>query len=115
MAQTILYLTIQLAFVIFAIINLYLFINIWKIWKNIEIDTIKARVFLNKNFVQRNWLYVFFSSASMLFHQLIDHLTTLNYLSNELVNDLSEIIELMAFVFLIILTYEWYKVLQPKK
>jgi hypothetical protein len=113
MEHTKLYLTIQLCYVVLAFISLYLLFNIWKIWKNIEIDIVKARVFLNKSFIQRNWLYIFFSSASLLFHQLLEHLIDSNYLSNEWVN-LSEIIELMTFVFLIILTYEWFRILHPK-
>ena len=79
MVLTILYLIIQF-FAILALIAIYFFINISKKWKTMDMDTIKSRVFLNKEFLQRNWSYIFLSSASMIIHQFLEHLMDLNYL-----------------------------------
>ena len=101
--------------IIIAIIGLYFIVKTWIIWQYIDIDVLKARVFLNKKFLKRNWRYIFLSGASQAIHQFVELLLSLNYLAKTpLVEQISGILEIMALGFLVLLTYEWYIVLKPK-
>lgn len=101
--------------VILSLIGLYFVIRIWIKWEYMDIDVIKARVFLNKKFIERNWLYVFLAGASLTGHQLINFLTSSNYIDSRWFTQFSYILEFMALVFLVVLAYEWYMVLYIKK
>ncbi len=101
--------------VILALIGLYFVIRILMKWKKIDKDTLKARVFLNKNFLEKNWLYVFFSGAFLTIHLSLEFLTSSNYFISEWLEMLSKILEFMALVFLVILAYEWFKFIIPNK
>ncbi|VVB92301.1 Uncharacterised protein [uncultured archaeon] len=101
--------------VILALIGLYFVIRIWMKWKNLDRDLLKARVFLNINFLEKNWLLVFLSGASLTIHQSLEFLNSSNYFISDWLETLSEILEFMALVFLIILAYEWFKFIMPNK
>ncbi len=112
---TLLYTILAGGSVVLALIGLYFVIRIWIKWEDLDMDAIQARVFLNKKFIERNWLYVFFAGASITAHQLIKFLTSSYYVSSPWLNQLSYIMEFLAFVLLIMLAYEWFKVLHIKK
>lgn len=101
--------------VLFALIGLFFVIKIWIRWNAMDVDIIKARVFLNKTFIERNWLYVFLAGASLTTHQLIKFLTSENYITSVWLDQLSYIVEFLVLVFLVMLAYEWYMVLRVKK
>jgi hypothetical protein len=65
--------------VILALIGLYFVARIWVKLRYTDNDILMARVFLDKNFLEKNWLYIFFSGAALTFHQLIGILIPLNY------------------------------------
>lgn len=100
--------------VIFAFIGLYFVSRIWIKWKKMDMDVIKARVFLNKSFLERNWAYVFLSGAFLTSHQLIKFLISSNYIPDNRFSQSSFTLEFLALAFLVILAYEWYKVLHIK-
>ncbi len=101
--------------VLFALIGLFFVIKIWIRWNALDVDIIKARVFLNKKFIERNWLYVFLAGASLTSHQLIKFLTSENYITSFWLSQLSYIAEFLVLVFLVMLSYEWYMVLRIRK
>lgn len=101
--------------VIIALIGFYLAIRVWVMWKNIDMDVLKARVFLDKKFLEKNWRYVFLTGASLTAHQFLDFLMQLNYIVNGLFKQLSEVLEFLALVFLVILAYEWFTIVYFKK
>jgi hypothetical protein len=97
------------------VIGLYFVIKIWKKWQHIDIDLIKARVFLNKNFLVKNWQYTFLTGASQAAHQFLDFIVSLDYLTNSsFLGQISSILEFMVLVFLVVLAYEWYKMIYSK-
>lgn len=101
--------------IVLALIGLYIVTRIWGKWKKLDIEVIKGRVFLNKKFLERNWLYVFLAGAAVTLHQSIELVRSSNLISdNGLLYVLSEISESMTLVFLVILAYEWYKILHLK-
>ena len=102
-------------FVALGLTGLYLVLRIWTKWQKMDIDIIKARVFLNRKFLIKNWLYTFLSGASLITHQSLDLFISMNYLQNTLlIETLSTLSELMALGFLVLLAFEWYVMLQKK-
>lgn len=101
---------------LFALIGFYMVIRVWTIWRKLDIETIRGRVFLNKKFLERNWKYVFLTGAAVTLHQFIVLAWSSNLISiNGPMWVLSEILETLSLVFLVILAYEWFKVLNLKK
>ena len=102
--------------VIIGLIGLYFVIRIWLKWQHIDIDVLKARVFLNKKFLVKNWQYTFLSGASQATHHFLDLLISLDYLaSTALVMQVLGILEVMVLGFLVILAYEWYDMIYQGK
>ncbi len=101
--------------VILALIGLYFVVRIWIKWRTIDMDILKARIFLNKKFLEKNGRYVFLSGASLTIHQFMGFLIQLNVITRDLINSLSEILEFMSLVFLLILAYEWLVLISAKK
>lgn len=102
--------------VVLGLTGLYLVIRIWTKWQKMDIDIIKARVFLNRKFLIKNWQYIFLSGASLVTHQFLDLSVSMNYLYNTLlIETLSSFSVLMALGFLVLLAFEWYIVLLQKK
>jgi hypothetical protein len=101
--------------VILALIGLYFVVRIWIKWRNIDMDILKARVFLNKKFLEKNGRYVFLSGASLTAHQFMGFLIQLNFITGDLTSSLSEILNFMSLAFLLILAYEWLVLISTKR
>lgn len=98
--------------VILALIGLYLVAMIWPKWKKMEMDVIKARVFLNKKFLERNWLYVFLSGGALALHQLLEVLIGMDYIQHDSwISELSGSLEFIVLLLLVTLAFEWYRIL----
>jgi len=101
---------------VFGLTWLYLVIMIWKKWQKMDIDIIKARVFLNRKFLVKNWQYIFISGASQTTHQFLDLSISMNYVGKTLLIEIiSSFLELMALGFLVMLAFEWYVLILQKK
>ena len=100
--------------VIVSFIGLYFVASIWAKWKYIDKDVLKARVFLDKKFLAKNWIYVFLAGAALTVHQMIDFLMSLNYITGGWLREFSELFEFMTLLFFVILAYEWYKIIYLK-
>lgn len=102
--------------VVLGIMGLYFVSRTWMIWRNMDKELIKARVFLNKKFLTKNCVYIFLSGALLIAHQFIDLLMHLNFLQQSTwLLALVEITKFGALVLLVALAYEWYKVFVPNK
>lgn len=99
--------------VVVAFIGLYFVIRIWIRWKGMEIEVIKARVFLNKKFLELNWLYVFLAGAMLTLHQLLEFLMRSNYLHTNF-SFFSETLKFLTLVFLVVLAYLWFRLLSQR-
>jgi hypothetical protein len=103
-------------FVILGTIGFYLVIKIWTKWQKMDIDIIKARVFLNRKFLVKNWQYICISGASQITHQFLDLSISMNYAGKTLlIETISSFLELMALGFLVLLAFEWYVLILNKK
>lgn len=109
------YPTISGSSVVIALTGFYFVVRVWVKWKNIDMDVLKARVFLDKKFLEKNWMYVFSSGASLTAHQFLEFMRQMNYIAGDLVRELSEVLEFLALVFLVVLAYEWFRIVYFKK
>ncbi len=115
MAQTLIHSMLSASSIILALIGFVIVLRIWMRWKNVDKDVLKARVFLDKMFLEKNWIYVFLTGASISIHQSLEFMMASNYILNDWAELSSEILEFLALVFLIILAYEWFKLILPIK
>jgi hypothetical protein len=101
--------------VILALIGFYFAIRIWIKWRNTDMDILKARVFLNKMFLEKNGRYVFLSGASLTVHQFMGFLIQLNFITGDSLDSVSELFEFIALAFFLALAYEWLVLISAKK
>ena len=66
--------------IIFAFIGLYFVLRIWYRWQYIDMDVLKARGFLDKKFLTKNWIYTFLAGASLTAHYVIQFMQSLDYI-----------------------------------
>ena len=101
--------------VILACIGFYFVSRVWAKWRKMDMDFLRARVFLNKKFLERDWVYIFFSGATLTGHQLIKFLTSSNYIESTWITQASYVLEWLALVFIVILAYDWFVLLYSKR
>jgi hypothetical protein len=112
MSDNVLPAAFQIGSILLALTGLYFVIRVWLKWKYIDMDLLKARVFLNKKFLERNWIYVFLAGASLTAHQALGLLGESGFIETSYsIYLVSEILEFATLAFLVVLAYEWFKVL----
>ncbi len=103
--------------VIVAFAGLYFVLKIWLVWKRVDMNVLKARVFLDDKFLVRNWTYIFIAGA---FIALIRVLQLLNLsgvwiegpdeiIISDLIGLISDLIGLVIIILLVLLASHWYK------
>ena len=103
---------VHLLAIAFAMIGVFFVVRISLKWDAIDLEVLKARVFLNKMFLKKNFIYVTLAAISLVPYQLVilfEHATFIS--EGDLVYEISEILELVSLIFLVALLYEWYKIL----
>ncbi len=95
-------------FIIFALymIFIYLAIQIWFLWKEVNKDDFKINTFLNESFFKKNCIYVFSFSVFFMGHEIIEETNTgygMIYF---------ELLEMLGFIFIVLFAYDWYSVLR---
>lgn len=101
-------------FFIFSIylIFIYLLVQIWFLWKDIEKNEMFLRSLASESFFRANCVYVFLFSTFFIIHEFFEGL---NFKGFEIPNSmiLFEFLEMMAIVTLLLFSYNWYKALKP--
>lgn len=95
----------------FIIFSLYLFfiflsIQIWLLWKDIDKKELKITTFINESFFKKNCAYVFSFSMFFLVHEFLEGTT----LPDAVIY--FEFFEILALIGLVLFAYEWYGVLK---
>lgn len=94
----------------FVIFICYLFfivliIQIWFLWNDLDKNKFKVNI-VSDSFFKRICIYVFFASIFFIIHEIIEGTS----LPNAAVY--FELFEMLAFISLVLFTYEWYIVLK---
>ena len=96
--------------VIVAFIGLYFVLKIWLVWKRIDMNVLKARVFLDDRFLMRNWTYIFIAGAFIALIKVLQLLSLsgvwIEGTGEEIILDL---MGLAVVVLLVLLVSHWYK------
>lgn len=105
---------------IFAISAAYFSINSWRRWKENDIDTIKAKVFLDKSFLDYNFklslALVWIMGGLVSLHSIMEYVQIKGGMSYGFYNVYSGVLP-VAMLSLVSVTYTWFKLLSknPKK
>jgi hypothetical protein len=80
---------------------IFLSVQIWFLWKDINKDDLKFRYFANESFFKRNSIYVFSFSTFFIIRDL------------EFVNEkYFGVFNMLALLSIVLFTYSWYKTLK---
>jgi len=98
--------SIYMESLIFALylILIFLCIQIWFLWKDIDKNELKIKPFFSDSFFTRNCIYVFSFSIFFIIHGFPDEVTIPGvYLKT---------LEMLALIGLVLFVYEWYSMLE---
>ena len=82
------------------LIFIFLFIQIWFLWKDIDPDQLVPKTFVNDLFFKKNSIYVFSFGTLLMVQQFFEE----KYF---------EIFEMLALISVILFVYSWYSTLKP--
>ncbi len=100
------------ASVIIALAGLFFVLKIWTVWKRVDREVLKARVFLNSDFLEKNWTYVFLAGAFIAMRRVMQLLELLGFsVSIEWVTYLYDLMGIIVIVLLVMLAYHWYRLI----
>ena len=103
---------VHLFAIIFAIIGVYFVIRILHKWNSVNIEVLKARIFLDKTFLKKNLIDVTFASIFLVPYQIAELLKHVELISEyHIIYEISQILELLSIIFLVSLLYEWFVIL----
>jgi hypothetical protein len=96
--------------VIIGFIGFFFVLKIWLVWKQVDRNVLKARVFLDPNFLVRNWVLIFIAGAFIVIRRILYlfDLIELPKLSSEM-TIIFDFMGLVVVVLLVVLAYYWYK------
>jgi len=96
--------------VILGFIGFFFVLKICFVWKRVDINVLKARVFLDPNFLIRNWIYIFITGAFIVVRRILELSDLLE--KNILTPEITVVFNMMGLAvvaLLVILAYYWYK------
>lgn len=96
--------------VLISLIGLFFVLKIWLVWNKIDMSVLKARVFLDSNFLTKNWIFVFMAGALITIRRVVQLLELLESpLISTPVKIISDLIGLAIIILLVLLAYYWYR------
>lgn len=96
--------------VIVAFIGLYFVVKIWLVWKRVDMNVLKARVFLDDRFLARNWMYIFIAGAFTALMRVLQLLSLSGvWIEGPGEAIISDLMGLAVVILLVLLASHWYK------
>ncbi len=96
--------------VIIALAGLFFVFKIWTVWKRVDREILKARVFLNRDFLEKNWIYVFLAGAFIAIRRVMQLLELLGFsVNSEWITYFYDLMGIIVIVLLVMLAYHWYR------
>jgi len=89
------------------LIFIYLLVQIWFIWKDIEKNDLFLKSLVQESFFRKNCLYVFLFSSFFIIHEFLEGLE----IPNTMV--FFEFLEIIAIIILVLFAHNWYITLKP--
>jgi len=96
-------------FFIFSIylIFIYLLVQIWFLWKDIEKNDFFLKSLAKESFFRKNCVYVFLFSSFFIIHEFFEGLNIPNSIL------FFEFLDVISIFILFLFAYNWYIVLKP--
>ena len=106
-------LAFNFASIILGLLGLFFVIKNWLVWQETSLDVIKARAFLDKKFLNKNWFYLVLVGGIIMSRRVYRYIE-LN--SNESVDVgvnelLFDFLGLFVIIILVTMAYQWYKII----
>ena len=89
------------------LIFIYLLVQIWFLWKDIEKNDLFLKSLVQESFFRKNCLYVFLFSSFFIIHKFFEGFE----IANKMV--FFEILEIIAIIILVLFAHNWYITLKP--
>jgi len=108
---------VNLASIILALIGLFFVIENWRVWKKIGLDIIKAKAFLNKEFLESNWVGIVAVGALIVTRRMFRflELVTDGIMTSHEIEVIFDIIGFFVILMLVLIAYQWYKLIHDHK
>ncbi|KAF5426409.1 hypothetical protein C5S42_07660 [Candidatus Methanomarinus sp.] len=107
---------INIASIVLALIGLFFVIQNWRVWRKIGLDIIKAKAFLNKEFLEWNWVCIVVVGALIVIRRIFRfyELMTGGTISPG-IKVIFDIIGFVVILLLVLIAYQWYKLIHDHK
>ncbi len=95
-------------FIIFSLFLIFIFlsIQIWFLWKDIDRRRLQIKDFISDSFFKKNFIYVFLFGLLFLVHEFLEGIN----LPDSMV--FFEFLEMLALISLVLFAHDWYAVLK---
>lgn len=98
--------------VIVAFAGLYFVLKIWLVWRRVDMNVLKARVFLDDKFLVRNWMYIFIAGAFIALIRVLQLLSLSGvWIEGPGEAVISDLMGLAVVILLVLLASHWYKLI----
>ncbi|MFA4957802.1 MAG: hypothetical protein WC556_12605 [Candidatus Methanoperedens sp.] len=102
--------------ILIAVIGLYFAFKAWSSWRHTDDEIIRARAFLTKSFLNKNFLLVFLTGAFMGLHTLLEFFEIFGYPSAlmqyvQIFYNIYILTLTISLLLLVLLAYYWQKLL----
>lgn len=98
--------------IIVAFIGLFFVFKIWLVWKRLDKNLLKTMVFLDENFLVRNWVYLLATGAFIALRRVIQFLEILEVpIKSEAETIIFDLMGLAVISLLVQLGYYWYRLI----
>jgi len=106
-------LAFNIASIILGLLGLFLVIKNWLVWRETNLDIIKARAFLDKKFLDKNWIYLVLVGGIIMSRRVYRYVE-LNSNGSVDVGFTELLFDFLGFfviLILVIMAYQWYKII----
>ena len=98
--------------IIVAFIGLFFVFKIWLVWKRLDKNLLKTMVFLDENFLVRNWVYLLATGIFIALRRVIQFLEILEVpIKSEAETIIFDLMGLAVITLLVQLGYYWYRLI----
>ncbi|MCL7476234.1 MAG: hypothetical protein M8352_09380 [ANME-2 cluster archaeon] len=73
--------------------------------RGVDKTVLRARIFLKEDILEKTWMFIAIAGASFALHSLTNFIETMLEMNTYYLNELTQIIFLIAFILAV---YQWY-------
>lgn len=98
--------------IIVAFIGAFFVFKIWRVWKRLDKNLLKTMVFLDENFLVRNWVYLLAAGTFIALRRVIQFLELLGLpIQSTAETIIFDLMGLAVITLLVSIGYYWYRLI----